>query len=89
MTLKALEIDSECPKANLNCGIYYCREGKYHKAITYLQKALKIEPWNKAALAQLGIAFKATGKYAEGIKLIRKSHGYANINLNNGLTLYR
>jgi tetratricopeptide (TPR) repeat protein len=67
-----LAIDNDDSATNVIIGQIYVQEKKYEQAIPAFRKALAAEPYNEAALYNLGILLTRTGAKEEGQRTLRK-----------------
>ncbi len=63
-----------CAASSSQLGQRALKKGQFQKAIPLLQKAVRENPQNAAALRDLGIAYFKTGDYPKAIVALRKAH---------------
>src|SRR5205085_237640 len=70
-----IELNSHADEffANYYLGIVYLMDRKWEPAISFLQKAVLIEPANADPYFHLGQAYQATERYTEAIEVLGKS----------------
>ena len=59
--------------ANYYLGIVYLMDRRWDPAISFLQKAILIQPANPDPYFHLGQAYQATERYAEAVEVLKKS----------------
>jgi superkiller protein 3 len=65
---RALTIDPESVKANLNLAITYLQMNEAQSALTFAQKAVGLDPASGPARVNLGAAYERVGKNAQAIE---------------------
>jgi tetratricopeptide (TPR) repeat protein len=70
---KNVKSNPESFSANFDMGSYYEKKGDYNKAITYLDKAIKLDNKKIITYILLGSSYDSLGYYKKSVKIYKKA----------------